>query len=325
MKNFKQYLIIFTVLFSISCSKDLVVDEPDFNVSVTEANVKLGQPVVFNIQGNPDIITFYSGELGNDYAYVNRDSIVAFSQLNLAFQNQVRGQGGTAPLCQANQFSVLVTSDLDLNDVSSRVDSLQRIKNANWIDLSDRFTWSPLTCLSSNPYISSGVANIVNDITKNKQSHIAFRYTNRPNNNTVGKSSIWRFQALTLTGVSPKESISLMTSATAGWKSIYEGTSDEWGTNAYAISTSNAVTMRGLLTVTNEYQQWCISKPFVITDTNIGKNPGVGIKTYRDVSLGSYSFTYKAVGTYEVAFIGINANSKDKKEVIKKLKVVVQP
>lgn len=325
MKNFKQYIVIFAVLLGAACTKDTTVDEPNFNVSVTEATVKLGKPIVFNIQGNPDIITFYSGELGNDYAYANRDSIVAMSQLNLAFQNQVRSQGGTAPLCQANQFSVLVTSNLDLNKVTSRQDSLQRIKNATWADLSDKFTWSPLTCSSSNPYISSGTANIINDITKNKQSYIAFRYTNRPNNNTVGKSSIWRFQALTLTGVSPKENLLLMTSATAGWKSIYEGTVNEWGTNAFDLSSSSAVTMRGLLTVTEEYQQWCISKPFTITDTNIGKNPGVGIKTYRDVPLNTYSFTYKTAGTYEVVFIGINANSNSKKEIIRKLRVEVQP
>ncbi|WP_113663312.1 DUF5017 domain-containing protein [Pedobacter nanyangensis] len=325
MKNFKTYMALLVVLLHAACSKDLAVNEPEFNVSVTKTTVKLGNPIIFSMKGNPDMITFYSGEFGNHYGYANRDSIVALSQLNLAFQNQVRSQGGTAPLCQANQFSVMVTSDLDLNNLTSKADSLQRIKTATWTDLSSKFSWSPLTCTSTNPYISSGTVNIVNEIRKNKQSYIAFCYTNRPNNNTVGKSSIWRFQALTLTGVSPKESQLLMSSATAGWKSIYEGTVNEWGTNAFDLSSSSAVTMRGPLTVANEYRQWCISKPFIITDTNIGRNPGVGIKTYRDVPLNTYSFTYKAAGIYEVVFIGINANSKDKKEVIRKLKIEVQP
>ncbi|TZF81102.1 DUF5017 domain-containing protein [Pedobacter sp. BS3] len=325
-KNIKWVLGLIVVFNTWSCSKELKTEYPNFKVSVADTIVKAGEPVVFNFEGNPDIITFYSGEFGNDYGYMDKDSIVALKQLNLSFQNQVRSQGGTEPLCQADQFHVLITNNLNLVG-ASKEDSVQRIKDAVWKDLTAKFTWSPLTCSSTNPYISSGTANIADSVEKNKQTYIAFRYTNRPNNNTVGKSSIWRFQALTLTAVTELGSSLLMNQGNAGWQPVYEGGIELWNPTPFSIAstTSYAVTMRGPRTTTETYQMWCISKPFIITDTNLGKNPGIGIKSYTDVPLKSYSYIFTTAGTYNVVFLAINANKDSKQESVHQLRIVVKP
>ena len=326
-KNIKWFISIIMILGVCACSKELKIEMPDFKVSALTATVKAGDTVIFNLGGNPDIITFYSGEFGNDYAYIDRDSIIDVKQLNLSFQNQVRGQGGMEPLCQDDQFHILVTNDLDLAG-ATKEDSVQRIKEAVWTDLTDRFNWSPLNCLSTNPYISSGVTNIVDFIEKNKTAYLAFRYTNRPNNNETGKSAIWRFQALNLTSVTESGNTTLITQGNAGWKPVYEGGVDMWGTNPkpFDISTTSyAVTMRGLRTTTETYQMWCLSNSFIITDTNVGRNPGAGIKSFTDVPLTSYSHIYKKAGTYEAVFIATNANKAGKKETIHRLQIVVEP
>lgn len=327
-KNIKCFIGALAILGAVSsCSKELKIDSPDFSVSVLNKTVKKGDTVNFNLTGNADIITFYSGEFGNDYAYVNRDSIIDIRELNLSFQNQVRGQGGTEPLCQDDQFHVLVTNNLDLAG-ATKEDSVQRIKNAVWKDLTNKFTWSPLNCLSTNPYISSGTANIVDSIVKNKTTYLAFRYTNRPNNNQTGKSAIWRFQALNLTSVTESGSTSLMTQGNAGWKPVYEGGTAAWGTNPVPFdvsTTSYAVTMRGLRTATETNQMWCLSNSFIITDKNIGRNPGVGIKSLIDIPLTSYKYIYKKAGTYNVVFIATNANKDGTKENIQRLQIIVEP
>ena len=65
---------LFTLAVLTACNADYIVDNPEFTVS-GPLTVKAGQEVVFNITGNPNIITFYSGENGNSYEYANQDRI----------------------------------------------------------------------------------------------------------------------------------------------------------------------------------------------------------------------------------------------------------
>ncbi len=321
-----KYIVLFlVVLMGGGCSKELKLVSPAFEVKALQSTVKIGQPVQFDFEGDADIVTFFSGEFGNDYYYSDKDSIIALERLNLSFQNQVRGQGGTAPFCQADQFHVLVSSDLDLTGVPVD-EQMDKIKKAKWIDLSENYAWSPLNCSSTNPYIASGVYNIAAHITKNKRNYIAFRYTNRPNTMANGKSAIWRFQALTLSAVTPLGTTVLMTQGNAGWKPFYEGGIASWMSNSFDLSaSSSAVTMRGPLTTTETYEMWCLSNPFVITDTNLGHNPGVAVKSFIDKPIRSYSHTYKKAGRYEVVFIAMNANKDGKNEVLRTLQITVEP
>ncbi|QBQ40650.1 DUF5017 domain-containing protein [Sphingobacterium psychroaquaticum] len=325
MNTYRYVLLFLAVLMGGSCSKELKTLAPDFDVQVLQSTAKVGQPIQFDFVGDANIITFYSGEFGNDYHYADKDSIIALEKLNLSFQNQVRGQGGTAPFCQADQFHVLISSDLDLTGVAAE-DQLDKIKQAKWVDLTTKYAWSPLNCSSTNPYIAAGVHNIAEHITKNKRNYIAFRYTNRPNTMENGKSAIWRFQALTLSAVTPLGTTVLMTQANAGWKPVYEGGIAAWMANAFDLSaSSSAVTMRGPLTTTGTYEMWCVSNPFVITDTNLGHNPGVAVKAYIDKPIRSYSYIYKKPGTYEVVFIATNANKDGRSEILRKVQVTVEP
>lgn len=89
MKKHTLYIYAFAFFaFALaSCSKELTEGLDDVNIGVTTnedvmydgmiVTAKKGQPVEFVINGEPDFVTFYSGELGHQYAYKDRTSIQA--------------------------------------------------------------------------------------------------------------------------------------------------------------------------------------------------------------------------------------------------------
>lgn len=89
MKRYTLYMYAFVLsAFALaSCSKELTEGLDDVNIGVvTDDNVmydgmivtaKKGQPVEFTINGEPDFVTFYSGELGHQYIYKDRTSVSA--------------------------------------------------------------------------------------------------------------------------------------------------------------------------------------------------------------------------------------------------------
>lgn len=85
MKAYNLMCFALSALSFTACSDGLKEDLKDVNVTV-EANeqvaydgqtitVKRGTPVKFNITGEPDNITFFSGETGHNFDYRNRTTI----------------------------------------------------------------------------------------------------------------------------------------------------------------------------------------------------------------------------------------------------------
>ena len=82
MKTSKLYIILLSALAFTSCSKEMTEGLDEVNVSVVTSEnvtanggiitVKKGTPVEFSIAGEPDFVTFFSGELGHQYIYRQR-------------------------------------------------------------------------------------------------------------------------------------------------------------------------------------------------------------------------------------------------------------
>ncbi len=82
MKTSKLYILLLSTLAFASCTKEMTEGLDEVNVSVVTSEtvtaegsiitVKKGTPVEFSFAGEPDFITFYSGELGHQYIYRQR-------------------------------------------------------------------------------------------------------------------------------------------------------------------------------------------------------------------------------------------------------------
>lgn len=70
-KNLIITFITALLLCLISCGE--VLEEISFEVTPDSGNVyETGKELYFNFSGNPDYITFYSGEPGNNYRYAGK-------------------------------------------------------------------------------------------------------------------------------------------------------------------------------------------------------------------------------------------------------------
>jgi hypothetical protein len=109
MRNsIKVFFILLVVLLSISCTKE-VNNEVIFDVTTASKTYKLTDSVVFNITGNPDVISFYSGEAGRSYD--NKDRVSRTDgNLKMSFQIRMDSLSGFTAISSGN-FKVLASTN----------------------------------------------------------------------------------------------------------------------------------------------------------------------------------------------------------------------
>lgn len=319
----KKLIYIMPVLFSlfVSCQPEKI-DLPELEVSTDFTTYHVGDTVTFYLNGNPDIISFYSGEPGNAYEYANQDRIVE-STTTVSFQTQNRSQTYTgtdagSAFCQDNQLKVKISTDYNgqLNAES--------VKSATWTDITDKFNLGPLSCSSSSSYIAAGTVELTQYLTDEQPFYFAFEYINRPNKD-FGNSNIWRFSNFAITAVSDAGSVNVATQSSALWSPVFVGTN--WDPARGFSSTSTVVTMRGDAAYRDiEQELWCISAPLKVDKViNVGEDISVPIKTVSEIPLTSYNYTFKKPGIYTVTFLAINSNIYDRKEIIRQVQITVEP
>jgi hypothetical protein len=320
--NMKKIILLLSILlFLFSCVTEQV-QFPEFDMTVDSLTYRVGDVVKFKLKGNPDIISFYSGETGNSYLYSNQDRIVQ-AIAKVSFQSQNRSQSYSASdagsdFCQENQFRVMISTDFN-----GQYDETS-VKNANWSDITDLFTIGPASCISTSSYIPAGVGEL-NDYIGNEESfYIAFKYINQPNAEN-GNCNIWRFSSFELNAVSDNGSIPIATQVSASWSPVFMG--PDWNpTRGFSTSATN-VTMRADPAYRDIYQElWCISKAFSFEkEINVGTDKAIGIKTLSDVPLESYSYVFNKEGTYTITFLAVNTSIYGRKEIVKQVEINVMP
>ena len=146
MKYYKYILITVGLYLMMSCDKDIKSDSKlDFDVYLDQPAYKIGEDVIFNIAGYAEIISFYSGELYNDYEYrEGREVEVENKGAVLSFRNAVNDGS------QKDQLSILISTDFDGN-----YENLESVKSANWINITESFNLA-----QSSSFISSGNLDI---------------------------------------------------------------------------------------------------------------------------------------------------------------------
>ena len=110
----KRYIYMWIPLFAfiLSACEDDMKEQVTLNVkAITQENtqqagdniiVKKGSPLTFALTGQPDFITFYSGEAGHQYAYKDRDQVafddIASSKLTFSVWYQYGNAASSADL-----------------------------------------------------------------------------------------------------------------------------------------------------------------------------------------------------------------------------------
>src|SRR5690606_39241263 len=133
MRNLRLIYVLFCVLACAGCERIETAREVDVEITIEDKNYTVDDPVVFKFTGDADVISFYSGEIGHDYAY--REGRIFEKDFLVNFETQ--RQDGT--LEQGDQFRLFVSRDFDEEITFDNVHNYDK-----WEEITDRFTWAKL-------------------------------------------------------------------------------------------------------------------------------------------------------------------------------------
>ncbi len=330
MKTYKLIATCIASLFFAACS-DGLDEEASLHVTVaTNDNVsfdgqivtaKKGTPIEFILSGDPDFLTFFSGEAGSKYLYREREtidpSLIKSSTLDFLLWFQYGNPVTTVEkhIYIADDFTGLYKNDFAADSVLIE----QFEKDGKWKELvpQDGF---PTASVGSNAQATPYSI----DMKEYMGKRIAIAVCYRGINNTMAQSRMY-FEQMRITnvmtngqvaefyagsfGFTPinmmnkwnlKDQVSMTTGREYG--TVTNNTSGIWnmtgvGGGSFFIHSSNASDPL-------KYS-WLVSD--LITINSCSPDRGTKIKDITQ-RLASHTYTYNEVGIYNVTFLARNAN-----------------
>jgi hypothetical protein len=294
MKNISILIIIFFAI--TSCKKESVVDLDTFRVVMTKIPTKVGDTAFFSIQGNPDFITFYSGERGRNYNF--KDRIVAENSIpNIIFTTFGQGLSSQFP----NSLSLMISTNYNGNSTD--------IKSATWTDITRRAILSAGTTGTSSGTID------LSDFRKFDSVYIGFRY-NAASSFTSSQPT-WTIQSFNVNNLSLPDSTvyNIRTISMQGWQTIDLSNS----VNTWQVSSSQLrITGGAANALANE--DWVIAK---VRLSEVTPDFGLPVKNIVE-KVNSYFYIFSKAGSYKVTFLASANRSNLDKSVIQQFDITIK-
>lgn len=328
MKNILLYLSI--AVSMLACTKTSVDAPNDFTVSVSKTTFSVNDTVVFNLTGNPDFITFFSGMPHSKYQYTSDSTMVADSNvLTFASLDSVF-KGSTPQPSTMNYVSLLASTNFD-----GILDSAD-IRMA---------TWNPIATNAVGAL--TGTENTVNSIrldtlglTKGTTPlYLAFKYVS-----DTAKSGYtpryWNLSAFNLNNYFPDTTFTLANNFTSGgfYTTNLSNPFDMWWYNNVSSITQSFTFSFNYIGTGTFYppsvypasgslpnEAWAISRPF-----NLSQYPsdlGIVIKNLSESHFSTYKMTqsYPKPGTYIATFVARNQFEGNYKTVVRQITLTITP
>ena len=308
-------IMLFSALVFAGCRKSFEkVEDVNFDVSVSSEVFKVGEKVVFNMEGSPDFITFWSGEVGSEYAYRNTDRIVE-TQMSLSFSTTTTaGTKGTP-----NPAGVLVEWSSDFSGEYTE----EALSAATWHDITREFNLPSDTGVSN---LFSGEL-LVSPFFTDPKKPIYFRFYYKVDafDETAadGKGNgrtQWLFYSVSFKGITGETFGELYDIISGGWKIVCAPSFD--GQASFPDINASRILFRSDFRPTHDLECWAVSGPIYRMDyINNGPDHGVGIKAMADADRTQYSYSWDEPGEYTVTLVAANSNIYERKETVKEFKI----
>lgn len=294
----KKYLVILAVGSLFACNKELNLKPLSFDVSVNKATLATTDTAVFKFTGNPDYITYYSGEVGKRYEYRNRVTDTG-TNVQLSFSTATTTHtSGTLSLMVSDNFNGIFDS--------------ANVKSATWTDITSRATLATTTTT-----VASGAVSLADFAVAKKPVYIAFKYAAAAG---VTQKK-WTITSLTLNHVLADKTYTIgdmtATYPSMGWKSADVSNSAINWTSALVI-TGNTTAASAVVT-----EDWMIMGPVDLS--RVLPDVGTPIKAvYEGMNKFPYYYKYAAAGTYKAVFVASNTNRDAQESTTKTIGITVQ-
>lgn len=297
MRN--QYkLLLFAAVIVSSCSKELKLDKLSFDVAAGKTSLAAGDTARFNFSGNPDVITFYSGEAGSRYEYRNRVSDTSTNlQLKFSTATTAHTSGALSLLVSANFNGIFDSAN---------------IKTATWTDITSRATLATGTAT-----VASGTVSLSDFAAAGKPVYIAFKYAAA----AAATQKKWTITGLTLNHVLPDKTYTIgdMTATTPsmGWRAAdIQNAAVNW--TAALVITGNTTAATAVAT-----EDWMIMGPVDLS--RVLPDAGTPIKTIAEgMNKFPFAYRYTAAGNYNAVFVATSANPDAQETATKTIGITVQ-
>lgn len=318
-----------------SCESELV-REAELNINVSTENeavsfdgqtitVPKGTPVEFHFTGDPDYLTFFSGEAGKEYRYRERITVdeneIESSTLKFTLGLQYGIPTDILTMFVSKEFPGLEKNDFESDSVLVEKHFWETLIPASDFPTSV----SPSTRayeVDMKPYLGQRIAVAIRyqapDPTVT-QTRFTFNNLQIVNKMSSGQETAFTASSFGFTPINMlyRHNLSDQKSMTSNraYGTVTNNTSGIWNfvdMNAFFIHSSSANTVA-------KYS-WLVSNLFVVNACS--PDAGTGLKNITQ-SLDSYQYTYNTPGTYTATFVGTNGNYKKETSVVREYTVVV--
>ena len=311
--NTKSFIMILaSAALLLSCSKaGEKLAEPSLEVSIPSVLYYVDEPVEFSFEGSADLISFWSGESGNDYAWRAADRVYegeAFVSFGSAFMNgaQWKRQATADKL-----VSFLWSDDFDGDYTQAG------ISKATWHDATDLFTFASARVDDARNLSSATASGSVSlsDIIPSLAAgpyYFAFRYHLVPNvdatTDSRSRAVISNFK-VNCVNDSLHVNESVVTNSSAGWSFVNIGYDDS-DADYMPEASASYIYFNSSTTNKAERWSWAVSKPYKPElSINLGCDYAVGIKSFSDSPMKGYTWSYSTPGKYEAVFVSRNVSA----------------
>jgi len=319
-KCFINGLIICIILLgSCNTKKDLIVGTPDFNIkgyTVQDAQDNFGNPikeVVFQFEGNADVISFFSGEPLKEYAYKD-GRIIGIDAVNVSFEYVADMGDGTDPTWK--QLFVMATTNFD-GTVTE--------EGEGWIDITDRFNIPMAKDFTTRTLTSADISDL---LVPGQPLYIGFKYITYPRSASAAYTT-WDIHEFKISVETLLGSEIIYNQRVAAFPLYHFGPDDASDPSRTPRSTSTTSRLRfraNVLAANRPFTagDWAIAPPIVVdNEINLGPDRPVGIKNRIDPALSNYTYVYDKPGTYKATFVATNITSHSEASVVKEIEITI--
>ena len=310
-----KLLLLAAAALLLSCSKaGESPEEPSLKVSIAAVRYYVDEPVEFSFEGDADLISFWSGESGNDYAWRAADRVYegeAFVSFGSAFMN---GAQWTRQATADKLVSFLWSDDFDGDYTQTG------ISKATWHDATGHFTFASARVDDARNLSSATASGSVSlsDIIPSLGAgpyYFAFRYHLIPNKvvttDSRSRAVISNFK-VNCVNDSLHVNESVVTNSSAGWSFVNIGY-DADDADYMPEASASYIFFNSSTTNKEERWSWAVSKPYKPDlSINLGCDYAVGIKSFSDSPMKGYTWSYSKPGIYRAVFVSRNISSEGK-------------
>lgn len=299
----KKIYLFFILAAALAACEKREVDEPSLEIMLPKTTYAVNDTLNFTMEGDADLVTFYSGQQGSEFKY--RERLEAQGTPQLSFTTN---RNPAFPTGVDNTLKVLASTDFN------GLLTTEAIQAATWTDLTSRGALSRLN--SDQPFGSIDLTDVA---ASGKPVYFAFK-TAAPKSATAQPTWVIKGVSVDLvTEVGPpqkKANIKNMTTLSFGTWSVLNPL------YTWAAPTTAQLQSNGAAANQDDNEDWVISQ--AVNLKTVARDLGTSIKTTPKTKLNKFQFIYTAAGTYTAVFEVMNVNRFGNKSVLKEFVITIK-